>query len=86
VHRVDRADRRGLDVAVQTPELLPDLGRTPAGSLPLGLNDQLLDLERQPVGMAVGPSAAIGQPVEAAILVPLEDLLAGPARDIELAA
>jgi hypothetical protein len=36
--------------------------------------------------MPVGPPAAIGQPVEPAVLIPLEDLVAGLARDIELAA
>ena len=85
-HRVHGADRRGLDVAVQAAQLLADLRRTPARVLPLELHDQLLDLEGQLVGLPVGPAAAIGQPVEPAILVALEDLVAGLARDIELAA
>jgi hypothetical protein len=36
--------------------------------------------------MPVGPPAAVGQAIEAAVLVALEDLVAGLARDIELAA
>ena len=36
--------------------------------------------------MPVGPPTAVGQSVEAIVLVPLEDLVAGLARDIELAA
>jgi len=36
--------------------------------------------------MAVGSSAAIGEPIQATVLVALEDLVAGLARDIELPA
>jgi hypothetical protein len=57
----------------------PQLGR------PLELNDQPLDLKRQLVRMPVGPPTAIGQSFEPAILIALEDLVAGLARDIELA-
>jgi hypothetical protein len=54
----------------------PQLGR------PLELNDQPLDLKRQLVRMPVGPPTAIGQSFEPAILIALEDLVAGLARDI----
>ena len=74
-----------LDLTMQAPQLLADLRCTPAGMLTLELDDQLLDLEGQLVGLPVGPTTAIGQPFEAAV-VALEDLVAGLARDIELAA
>ena len=85
-HRVHRADRRQLDVAMQPPQLLADLRGAPARPFALQLHDQLLDLERQLIGLPVRPAAAIGQAVQPAVLVALEDLVAGLARDIELPA
>src|SRR5437762_6525659 len=85
-HRVDGADRRGLDIAMQPPELFADLRCAPTRAFPLELNDRLLDLGWQPVGVSVGPSTTIGESVEATVLVALVDLVAGLARDIELAA
>jgi hypothetical protein len=49
-------------------------------------HDQRLDLNRQLVGLPVRPAAAIGQADGAEVLVSLEDLVAGLARDVELAA
>ena len=46
---------------MQPPELLADLRGAPAGSLPLELNDQRLDLKGQLVGLPIRPAAAIGQ-------------------------
>ena len=83
---MDGADRRRLNIAMQPPQLLADLGGAPARSLPLELNDQFLDLKRQLIRLPVRSSTAIGQSFESAILVSLEDLVTGLARDIELAA
>jgi hypothetical protein len=83
---VHGADGRSLDIDMEPPELLADLRRPPAGSLPLELNNQLLDLKGQLVRLPVGPPTAIGQSIEAAVLVALEDLVAALARDIELPA
>jgi hypothetical protein len=69
---------------MQPPELLADLRSAPVGSLPLELNDQFLDLKGQLVRLPVGPATAIGQSFEPTILVPLEDLVAGLAGDVEL--
>src|SRR5438067_1018518 len=85
-HRVHGADGRGRDIAMQPPQLLANLRCAPTGSLALEPNDQLFDLEGQLVRRAVGPATAIGQSFEPAILVALEDLVAGLARDVELAA
>ena len=71
---------------MQPNELVADLRRAPVGLLPLELNDQLLDLKGEPVRLSIGPSTAIGQALEPAILIALEDLVAGLARDIELPA
>src|ERR1039457_654453 len=82
---VHGADGRGLDIAMQAPELLADLWRTPTRSLVLELNDQALDLNRQLIGMPIGPPTAISESFETTVLVALEDLIAVLARDIELA-
>jgi hypothetical protein len=37
-HCVDGADRRSLNIAMEPPQLLADLGRAPARSLPFELN------------------------------------------------
>jgi hypothetical protein len=85
-HGVHGTDRRGLEVAAAAAQLLADFGSTPAGVLPFALHDQALDLDRQLVGLPVGATTAIGESLEPAVLVALEDLVAGLARDIELAA
>jgi hypothetical protein len=71
---------------MQAPELFPDHGRTRRGSLAFELHDQRPDLPRQRVGVTVGSATAIGQSGDAAVLAALEDLVAGLARDVELAA
>ena len=85
-HGMHGADRGRLHIAMQPSELVADLGSAPARSLALEGYDQLLDRERQLVGMPVRPATAINQSVQSAVLVPLEDLVAGLARDSELAA
>src|SRR4051794_38439903 len=49
-------------------------------------DDQALDLRRQLVGIMHQPPRTIAQSLEAAFLVAIEDLVAGFARDSELAA
>src|SRR5690349_10741392 len=71
---------------MQPPQLLADLRGAPARPLALEPNDQLLDLEGQLVGLPVGPARAIGQSLEPAVSIALENLVAGLARDFELAA
>src|SRR5215831_424275 len=85
-HGMHGTDRRRLDVIVPPAQLLADLGRTPARVLAPQPHDQRLDLNRQLVGLPVGPAAAVGQADRSEILVALKDLIAGLARDIELAA
>ena len=49
-------------------------------------DDQALDLRRQLVGVAQRPARAVAQRLEPVLLVAIEDLVAGLARDAELAA
>ena len=85
-HCMHGADRRRLDVVVAAAQLRADLGRTPARMLALELHDQRFDLHRQLVRLSEWPSAAVSEPFAPQIPVPLEDLVASLARDIELTA
>ena len=66
-----------VDIGIHPSQSFPDLGRTPVRILLLEVYDQLLDLYRQLVGMAVGPPTAICQTIDAAVLVAVIDLVAG---------
>jgi hypothetical protein len=85
-HRMHRADRRRVDIRVEAPQLVPDLGRAPTRLVLLEAHDLRLDLEGELVGVAVGPARAIGEAVQADLVIAGEDLVAGLARDAELAA
>ena len=63
-----------------------DLAGTPAGMLVLYVHDEVLDLKRKLVGVAVGTPAAVGQPLNAALLITIEDLVACLSRDPKLPA
>jgi hypothetical protein len=63
-----------------------DLRRAPARLVLLQAHDPRLDLKWQLIGVAVESARAVGQPFQAAIVVARKDLVAGLARDAELAA
>src|SRR5207302_8788562 len=63
-----------------------DFARTPAGVLTLDVQDVVLDLERKLVGIAIRASASVREPLHAAFLITIEDLIAGLARDSKLPA
>src|SRR5262245_3615639 len=81
---VDGADRRRRDHGIQVNKLVADLRRSPGGMLLFDPQDRALDLERKPVGLAVGRTAAIVEPMQATFSVALEDLVAGHPGDAEL--
>jgi hypothetical protein len=53
---VDRADRRKMDIGIEPSQSLANLRRPPGRLLLLQTHDQLLDLERKLIGLAIGPS------------------------------
>ena len=67
-------------------EFPKDRSRTPVGLVLLGPYDQLFDLERKLIGMPIRTSRSIRQPFETAVVIAADDLVAGLARDAELAA
>jgi hypothetical protein len=52
----------------------------------LELQDQVLDLKGQTISMPIRPAAPIGQSFNPRVLIPIEELVACFARDIELSA
>jgi hypothetical protein len=54
--------------------------------LPLHVQDEVLHLKRQLIGIAIGTTASVGQSFDPAILVSIKDLVAGLAGDSELPA
>ena len=56
---------------------------TELGCSTLDVQDEVLDLERKLVGVAIG---TVGESLNAAFLITIDDLIAGLARDAELSA
>ena len=56
---VDGADGGTRDRRIPAPQTLADLRRGPARILPLELDDQLLDLHRELIGMPIRPPGIV---------------------------
>lgn len=85
-HGMHRADGRAMYVRIEAPKPLADLRCAPAGPLPPQPHDQRLDLDGQLAGLAVWSPGPVRQPVQAAVAVTLQQLVARLARDVELPA
>ena len=85
-HGVYCADRRAMDIRVPLAEAYADFWCTPVWILLLELNDQLLDLHRQLVGVAIGPSTSVREAIDTAVFVTVVNLVAGLAGYAELTA
>src|SRR5215472_3076772 len=85
-HRMDGAFGRDLDTRKSPRQALADLPSTPARVLALDVEDVVLDLKGELMGISIRTSAPVGQPLNSALLVALEDLVAGLTRDAELSA
>src|SRR5262250_1686594 len=76
-------DRNSREPAGQA---LTDFASAPAGVLTLHVQDVVRDLKRNLVSVTIGTSASVREPVNAAFLVAIEDLVAGFSRNPELPA
>ena len=85
-HRMDGTFGRAGNTGEPAQQALPDFASTPAGVLLLYVQDEVFDLERKSVGAAIRASASVGQPLNPAFLVAIEDLVAGLARNAEFPA
>lgn len=75
-----------FDPGESADQALANFSRTPSGVLTLHVQDVVLDLERQLVRVVMGTPTSVGQPLYAAFLIAIEDLVAGLAGDTELPA
>src|SRR6516165_2827122 len=85
-HRMDGAFGGDLDTGKSPRQALFDLARAPAGMLALDVEDVVLHLKGELMGIPIRTSAPVGQPLHAAFLVAIEDLVPGLTRDSELPA
>jgi hypothetical protein len=60
-HRMDGAFGRDLDPGESPRQALSDLARTPAGMLALDVEDVVLDLKGELMGIPIRTSAPVGQ-------------------------
>src|SRR5215467_2892381 len=65
-------------------QALADFTSAPAGVLTLHVENVVLHLKRKLVGITKGTPASVGEPVNSAFLVAIENLVAGFARNPEL--
>src|SRR5439155_1570375 len=80
-HRVHGAVGREVRAGVLLAQFFAELRRAPPRILPLESDDGRLDRRRQPIRLAMRSPAAIIEGANPAVLVPVEDLVAGLARD-----
>jgi len=85
-HRVHRTDRGRVHIRIEPGQSFPDLRGSPTRLVLLQAYDQRLDLDGQLVGVPVRPPRTIGQSLKTDIVVAIEDLVAGLARDVEVSA
>src|SRR5439155_25725427 len=69
-----------------TEQALANFASTPTGVLVLHVQNVVFHLEREFVGVAERTPASVGEPVNAAFLIAIEDLVTGLAGDSELPA
>src|SRR5450432_4515251 len=83
---MDGAFGRDLDSGESADQAFSDLTGTPAAVLALHVEDIVLNLKGKLMSIAIGAPAPVGQPLNPALLVAIEDLVPGLAGDPELSA
>src|SRR5215471_18862541 len=74
------------DVGEAAQQSLADFPSAPTGMLTLHAQDVVLHLKGQLIGIAIRTPTSVGEPLDAAFLIAIEDLVPGLARDPELSA
>jgi hypothetical protein len=85
-HRMDGAFGWDGNTGEPARQALADFARPPASVFTFHVENVVLHLKRKLVGVTKGTSASVREPVNAAFLVAIEDLVAGFARNPELPA
>src|ERR1700686_3358084 len=78
---MDGTFRRDGNTGEAPQQALTDFASTPAGVLVLYVQDEVFHLERKFVGVAIRTSASVREPLHAAFLITIENLIAGLAGD-----
>src|SRR5215468_8671472 len=74
------------DTREPASQTLADFASAPTGVLTLHIQNVVLDLKRKLISVTIGTPASVGEPVNPAFLVAIEDFVAGFARNPELPA
>src|ERR1700675_3865152 len=77
---------RDGNIGEPAQQALTNFASTPAGVLVLYVQDEVFDLERKSVSVAIRTSASVREPLHATFLITIEDLIAGLAGDAKLPA
>src|SRR5260370_19810283 len=85
-HRMNRGFGGDGDVGEPPDQALADLTGAPTGVFALHVQDKVLHLKRELMSIAIGAAASVRQPLNAAFLIAIEDLVAGFAGNSELPA
>src|ERR1041385_1061205 len=83
-HRVDGALGGDGYSGEPASQALADFASAPTGMLTPHIQNVVLDLKRKLVGVTIGASVSIGESLNPAFLVAIEDFVAGFARNSEL--
>src|SRR5882757_5109525 len=85
-HGMDGAFGGDFDIGESADQALSDLTSAPAGVLALHIEDVVLNLKRELMGIPIGTPAPVGQTLNPALLVAIEELIPSFAGDPELSA
>src|SRR5258707_12769760 len=85
-HGMDGALGRNVDTGESPDQALSDFTVTPTGVLALHVQDKVLHLKRKLMSIAIGTTASVCQPLNAACLISIKNLVARFAGDSELPA
>src|SRR5215469_14552769 len=83
---MDGAFGRDRNSGEPADEALADFAGAPAGVLALHVQDKIFHLKGKLVGVAIGATTAVGQALHTAVLIAVEDLVAGLAGDAKFPA
>src|SRR5712692_8850151 len=85
-HRMDGTFGGNLDAGEPPDQALSDLTGAPAGVFTLNVQEVVLHLQGKLMGIAIGAPTPVAQPLNAAFLVAIEDLVARLAGNTKLPA
>src|SRR5260370_13154630 len=83
---MDGAFGGDLDPGEPADQALSNLTSSPGAVLALHIQDKVLHLKGKLMGIPIGTTASVGQPLNSTFLVTIEDLVAGLARNPKLSA